>query len=208
MKLFDFIKSGFETAKVASPLDDVVVKGRRLFSEHRTFERWSLIMTQKYGDSVTPYLANAWRIIDEAAKAERIADDIPKSATLYRMVGPGRFAPASKEAIALPRIFEIVRAVVNRKAIVALAAAVFIVAGLYPPWLQVCNTSGIHSRLDAGYHSIFSPPQPSGGLSPYVAIQIDVSRLVVEWVCILMAGCAAWFMCSRSPRSRPQLQST
>ncbi|HEV2210777.1 MAG TPA: hypothetical protein VG167_18540 [Verrucomicrobiae bacterium] len=163
-------------------------------------------MTQKYGDDVTPYLENAWRVIEEETKAEQTAADLLKCSTLYHMVAPGRFVPVSRETFvtdkALKRFKERnltpltkLYRLAGPKTIVALFSALFVLAGLCPPWVQVGTTSSnFRSRLDAGYHPILSPPEAA---SRFAAVQIDTSRLVVEWLCILVAALAVWFVFRR-----------
>jgi hypothetical protein len=50
---------------MASPLEDVVTKGTEHYYEGKSFRRWSLTMVHQYGPGVTPYLEDAWKIIEQ-----------------------------------------------------------------------------------------------------------------------------------------------
>jgi hypothetical protein len=176
-------------------LSDVIAKGKLHYYEGKSFRRWSMVMRLKYGAEVVPHLQDAWKIIEEVAKVVRQPEQQSQSSTLYREVAPGKFEPVKPESPAL-RFYKRLR---NRKIIVALAAVAFTLAGLFPPWLNTFTTNaGLLSRWDAGYSFILSPPPPKK-TAPYWGAQLDMTRLLVEWSCIFVAGSAAWFL-FRAPR--------
>jgi hypothetical protein len=195
--------------KDAAPtLADIVAKGKQHYYEGKSFRRWSLTMVHMYGTGVTAYLEDAWKLIGENAKIaqQRKQDtmieapfdknETPKSATLYRMVAPGRFAPVPKET-ATAKLSKGRLGLLCRETIVIAAAVAFIAAGLFPPWLYTVHAQGAHTLSNAGYSFILKPPPPKEDYAPF-GIQLDTSRLLIEWACILVFSGAAWFLCGVS----------
>ena len=101
----------------------------------------------------------------------------------------------------------------SRKTIVILAVCTFVGAGLFPPWLYTVEFTGTHTRTDAGFAFILKPPSPQQIsqqdfiLRPTLAernpalvhgIQLDISKLLIEWACIIAIGGAAWFLSANS----------
>jgi hypothetical protein len=75
------------------------------------------------------------------------------------------------------------------------AVLVFLLATLFPPWLYVYDqngSAGAHARKPAGYYCMLTPPSPQGTGVAY-GVSLDTSRLMLEWVCILVTTGAAWF---------------
>jgi len=81
----------------------------------------------------------------------------------------------------------------KQRKIIACAVFAFSVATLFPPWIYT------RSHEIAGYGCIFAPP--SFGRS---AVGIDTSRLMLEWVCILVvAGAACFFLSGETVPASP-----
>ena len=59
-------------------------------------------------------------------------------------------------------------------------AVVFVLCGLFPPWLYTYDVTATHSRSNAGCAFILSPPLPMED-SAVCGIQIDTSRFLIEW---------------------------
>src|SRR6266436_4996606 len=95
----------------------------------------------------------------------------------------------------------------EQKVIVLCASLAILISALFPPWLSTWDSSGTReiegarSQCDLGYHPIFRPPKPRGHGWP-AGIKLDTTRLLIEWVCIAAAGCAAWVMTHRTPEKR------
>jgi hypothetical protein len=114
-----------------------------------------------------------------------------------------------------------------RKAILKLTALAIVVSGLFPPWLYVFDTTGTkddaggHWEVSAGYSSLFRPPNTlflsmtdkelarlveiSRPYHAPVGTKLDVSRLLVEWVCLMALSGAAWglVMLNKEPGPEP-----
>ncbi len=220
---------------MTSPLEDVVAKGRQLYYESRPFGHWSEIMLQKYGASVSPYLEDAWRLLEDEAKSRpckapewiiahgrrAYEEEITFEQWSERMlINNGEcVAPHLREVWTRisgrseNRLANLVqktggRVVLIRKAIIGTAAVAFVMAGLFPPWVHSLDVGGKRAHLNAGYSFIFVPPAPvmqqewQGLYAPnevrYFSVQLDSSRLAIEWACILAASGAAWFLCGTS----------
>ena len=82
----------------------------------------------------------------------------------------------------------------KQRRIIAWTVFVFVPATFFPPWIYTHDqngTNGGHAHTPAGYHCILSPPTPE---TDHVVdgVSIDASRLVLEWLCILVTAGAAW----------------
>ena len=76
-----------------------------------------------------------------------------------------------------------------------MAAFAFLSATFFPPWLYTHDQNGSnggHTHTPAGYYCLFSPPRPTSE-SVTDGVSLDMSRLMLEWVCILAVTGAAWF---------------
>jgi hypothetical protein len=85
--------------------------------------------------------------------------------------------------------------------IAVLAAVLFVIVTLFPPWLYTYDQNGTsggrHSR-PAGYHCIFSPPPPEISereqYQKYYGVRFDSSALFIEYMAIAALAGAAWFL--------------
>ena len=84
-----------------------------------------------------------------------------------------------------------------KKSILAGTAALFILAGLFPPWLTVSYQG--HTYASA-CRFILSPLS-----DPREGVRLDAARLLIEWACILAGGTTAWiiFVLPGGWRTRP-----
>jgi len=79
---------------LTSPLEDVVAKGTEHYYEGKSFRRWSLTMVHRYGPGVTPYLEDAWKLVEQNARHISEATKSAKSSFL----DPVRQSPGSVPA--------------------------------------------------------------------------------------------------------------
>ena len=87
-------------------------------------------------------------------------------------------------------------------------AVVFVLCGFFPPWLYTYDVTATHSHSDAGYSFILSPPLKYGRITTADGIQLDTSRLLIEWVCILVATGAGWLLTTGMSKGKKQLLQT
>lgn len=73
---------------------------------------------------------------------------------------------------------------------------VFVMFGLFPPWLYTFAYPGGHSERDAGYRFILRPPAPAN-TSPVHGVRLDVARLGTEWLSIVAATGAIWILATQ-----------
>ena len=81
------------------------------------------------------------------------------------------------------------------KKIIVLAVVAFVLSGLFPPWITTFSPpgGGQMAQTPAGYHSIFDPPPLANPKSLVAGVQIDSTRLLVQWAIIgaILAGAVA-----------------
>jgi len=90
-----------------------------------------------------------------------------------------------------------------KQRIVSLAALLFVLAAVFPPWVYTFDRTGSHSRTSADYQFILTPPTPQD-TGPFYGVEIDGPRLAVEWACVLVAAGAVWFCCGTMSASEGQ----
>lgn len=134
---------------------------------------------------------------------EKTAGDAAQQ--LYRMTGPTKFTAVGKPPFIFPPLwlYRLIDGqtgrklspgcIRRRKIIVSGTALAFLLAGLFPPWIQTVDLNTTHTQTDAGYGFLFSPPAPRE-YSFAIGIRLDDSRLRVEVAGLLAASVAAWFL--------------
>ena len=79
------------------------------------------------------------------------------------------------------------------KAIVLGGCLLFVLCGLFPPWLY---THSGHTVRSAGYRFLLTAPQPLNYSNS--GIRLDVERLAIEWLCILAGTGMALMLVAKS----------
>jgi addiction module HigA family antidote len=80
--------------------------------------------------------------------------------------------------------------------IIKWAAIVFVTSCLFPPWQYTADrngSEGFHTRKPAGYAPIFLPPAPEYEGVSY-GVQIDSSRLIIEWAALAAVTGMVWML--------------
>ena len=80
-----------------------------------------------------------------------------------------------------------------------------VLCGLFPPWLHTYYSTGTsdfagsRSERSAGYNFIFAPPPPRSGSVCY-GVRLDVTTLLVEWLCVGALTGVAWLVVGTAKR--------
>ena len=90
------------------------------------------------------------------------------------------------------------------KRFLTIAASLFILTCLIPPWQNTADrngNSGYHSRTAAGYALLFYPPtNPNTTLGH--GVQIDFGRLFIEWAALAGITGLVWMLLGKPTWSR------
>lgn len=72
--------------------------------------------------------------------------------------------------------------------------------GLYPPWREVINSGqGLKITEGVSYSFINDPPQPKNSRRLYY-IEIDWSRLIIGWICVVVFTIGIVFLVGSRPK--------
>jgi ribose/xylose/arabinose/galactoside ABC-type transport system permease subunit len=92
----------------------------------------------------------------------------------------------------------------KQKCILGLGTACFIVAGLFPPWIETIRVGQIYKRVALPWTgcSILQSPLPTNErFAQFTSIEIDTSRLAIIWVVTILLTGFAWWITNESPGS-------
>lgn len=82
----------------------------------------------------------------------------------------------------------------KQKIILCVGLVLFVLMGLFPSWIEQHPTRyGIQSK-DLGHWPILMPPEPS--ISTYHRVEINFSRLVVQWTVVMIATSGLIVLCA------------
>ncbi len=80
------------------------------------------------------------------------------------------------------------------RAVIIFGILAFILTGLFPPWITTFSPPGGQmAQTPAGYRPIFNPP-PAARKNKFAGVQIDHTRLLIQWAMIgaVVAGAVAF----------------
>lgn len=84
--------------------------------------------------------------------------------------------------------------------VLIISIAIFILMGLYPPWVYTYNNGSVHSEKPAEYELITEPPYPELERVQY-GVHLDISRLIVQWLVLLAATIGAILLVSSTHKN-------
>ena len=90
-----------------------------------------------------------------------------------------------------------------QRKILIIAAFIYIIMGLFPPWVYTYDFRTMHSENPAGYALIFDPPWPDGNNEGY-GVRIDISRISVQWITLALVTASALLLVSGSRKEAPK----
>ncbi len=76
---------------------------------------------------------------------------------------------------------------------------VAILMGLFPPWTYTFKAKTAYSKEPAGYGFILAPPKKKSQGGAH-GIELDVTRLSVQWIIVLMATGLGVFLTSATKK--------
>ena len=82
----------------------------------------------------------------------------------------------------------------RQKKFIIVGAMVVIVMGFFPPWTTTHKSETYASRSPDQYSFIFNPPQSWPALG--FGVELDISRLTIQWIIVLVATGLAVFLTS------------
>lgn len=74
----------------------------------------------------------------------------------------------------------------KQRIIIIVGFVLFILMGLFPPWIHTLHFKSIYREKPAGYALIISPPKPERN-TPVFGVKIDIARLFVQWSVVAAA---------------------
>lgn len=74
----------------------------------------------------------------------------------------------------------------QQRILVVVGVSVMILMGLFPPWTHTFKYKSVDSREPAGYSFILTPPEKKQQSIPF-GIELDVTRLSVQWIIVILA---------------------
>ena len=87
----------------------------------------------------------------------------------------------------------------KQKKLVIVGVAVIILMGLFPPWTYTFHLATAYSKKPAGYSFILAPPKRKASHLAH-GIELDVTRLSVQWIIVLMATGLGVFLTSTTKK--------
>jgi hypothetical protein len=94
----------------------------------------------------------------------------------------------------------------KQRAVLASSLAAFVMCGLFPPWLYTNHGRYERSEKSAGYHLIFTPPQPMS-LGWASGVRMNMQVLLIEWACVAAGGAAVFLVAGSATRVGPPMPS-
>lgn len=80
----------------------------------------------------------------------------------------------------------------KQKFISIIGIFIILIMGFIPPWKYIDNDSSTYREMPAGYYLIFSPPELD--YEQLLGLEIDISRLAIQWITVLFMMAAALFI--------------
>ena len=83
-----------------------------------------------------------------------------------------------------------------QKKVVAVGLVIIAIMGLFPPWRATIRHDGSYRSRPCGYSFILISP---GSASGFESVQIDFSRLILQWLVVTAVFGAIFFWVPDSP---------
>ena len=83
----------------------------------------------------------------------------------------------------------------KQKKLIVVGVAIIILMGLFPPWKYTFNYKTAFSEEPAGYGFLLSPPKKKEESVTH-GIELDMTRLCVQWIIVSLAAGLGVFLAS------------
>jgi hypothetical protein len=90
----------------------------------------------------------------------------------------------------------------SQKLALTIGAVIAILMGLFPPWACISYFQFVGQSNPAGYSFILSPPSPETD-KPFSGVELDINRLVIQWIMVAIAISAALALLHKRGSSPP-----
>ncbi len=84
--------------------------------------------------------------------------------------------------------------------LIIVSVTVFVLIGLFPPWVYTLDTANMHTEKPAGFALIVKPPTPERD-APAFGVRLDMSRLFVEWLILAASASLGLLLTKRKPEN-------
>lgn len=102
--------------------------------------------------------------------------------------------------------------IITRQSVICMGVMVLAVLASFVPWTYTFNHNGIHHEKPAGYHFIFTPPEPENQLPAFTGqshtlklgsgVKIDWPRAIMPMLLVVAATAAGVVVIREKPRTR------
>lgn len=136
------------------------------------------------------YLANLANLLNDEKPAPRMEREKTARRVEHNVnKEPSAFQRSKDDWFKIQRkIRDIFTNQIERKIILIGICMIFLM-GLFPPWTDTFHRAGMKAvEKPAGYSFLLTPPSSERITSAYYGVQIDFSRLLLQWFLMAIAG--------------------
>lgn len=93
----------------------------------------------------------------------------------------------------------------GQRAVIWIGLLIFLLLGIFPPWREVLNYGDGRVNSHGISFSFIADPPDSSESKKISSIEIDTTRLLVEWACVIatVIGMIVLFDSTRRKRANP-----
>lgn len=88
----------------------------------------------------------------------------------------------------------------NQRKILIVGVVLFILIGVFPPWIYTLDARSVSSQKPAGYFLIIEPPEPERSGVAY-GVEVDINRLIIQWLVAAAATGLGFFLAQNEKRN-------
>jgi hypothetical protein len=97
----------------------------------------------------------------------------------------------------------IARLTPRQRRVLWVGIVLFLLAAIFPPWHEIVNVPyRMHFEKNVGYSFVLSPPAALDPFAAVATVNLDWSRLLLEWIIVAVLAAAGILACPRSASVR------